>query len=108
MFGLIKKMFDILLTSIVSAPNHTKRMSLSNQKCMTQPSRINLHPKECSQKLCYYPFGFNLDRYAGSCNTLDDLCSRVCVSNETENLNLHVFNMIKRIKESKTNKTYIM
>ena len=44
MFGLIKKMFVILLTSIVSAPNHTKRMSLSNQKCMAQPSRINLHP----------------------------------------------------------------
>ena len=42
MFGLIKKMFVILLTSIVSAPNHAKRMSLSNQKCMTQPSRIIL------------------------------------------------------------------
>ena len=32
MFGLIKKIFIGLLTSIVSASNHT--VSLSNQECM--------------------------------------------------------------------------
>ena len=31
MFGLIKKMFIELLTSIVSASNHTKFVSLNNQ-----------------------------------------------------------------------------
>ena len=38
----------------------------------------------------------------GSFNILDDLSSRVCVTNETEDLNLHVFNMTTRINESKT------
>ena len=33
MFAIIKKMFIVLLTSIVSASNHTKCISLSNQKC---------------------------------------------------------------------------
>ena len=38
MFGIIKKMLTVLLTSIVNAPNHTKCMvstcnSLSNSKC---------------------------------------------------------------------------
>ena len=43
MFGLIKKMIIVLLTNtIVNASNHTKCVSLSNQKCMTQPSLINL------------------------------------------------------------------
>ena len=46
MFGLIKKIFIGLLTGIVSASNHTKCMSVSNQKCMIQPSLINLHPNE--------------------------------------------------------------
>ena len=38
MFELIKKMFIRLLSSIVNGPNHTKCMSLINQKCMTQPT----------------------------------------------------------------------
>ena len=33
MFGIIKKMFIVLLTSIVNAANHRKCISLSNQKC---------------------------------------------------------------------------
>ena len=32
MLGIIKKMFIVLLTSIVNASNHTKCVSLSNQK----------------------------------------------------------------------------
>ena len=79
-----------LLISIVSAFNHTKCMSLRNQKCITQSTLINLYPNEYSQKLRYYLFLVNLDRCAGSCNTLDDLTNNVCVPNETEDLNLHV------------------
>ena len=44
MFGIIKKIFVVLLTSIVSVYNHTKCVLLSNQKCMTQPTLVNLHP----------------------------------------------------------------
>ena len=35
MFGIIKKMFIVLLSNIVDGSNHTKCMPLSNQKCMT-------------------------------------------------------------------------
>ena len=59
MFGLIKKIFIGLLTDIVSASNHRKSVSLSNQKCMTQPTLINLHPNECSQEFHYYLFLLN-------------------------------------------------
>ena len=83
MFGLTKKMFIRLLTSIVSASNCTKTVSLNNEKCMTLPTRINLYPNQDSQELHYYPFAVNLDRYAGSCKTLDDLSSRLCAPDET-------------------------
>ena len=53
MFGSIKKMFVGLLTSIVSISNHAKCVLLSNEKCMTQPTLINLHPNEYSQELHY-------------------------------------------------------
>ena len=62
---------------------------------MTQPTLINLHTNEYSQELSYYPFVVNLDRCVGSCK------SRVFIPNETEDLNLHFFNMITRIKKSR-------
>ena len=36
MFGLIKKIFIVLLTGLVNGSNHTKCVSLSNQKFMIQ------------------------------------------------------------------------
>ena len=34
MFGIIKKMFIVLLSNIVNKNNHKKCLSLSNQKCI--------------------------------------------------------------------------
>ena len=55
MFGLTKKILVMLLTSLVSGSNNTKYVSLSNQKCMTQSTLLNLHPNEYGQELHYYP-----------------------------------------------------
>ena len=101
MFGLIKKIFMKLLINIVNASNHTKCISLSNQKSMTQPTLIDLYPNEYSQEFHYYPFSVKLDRCIGSCNTRYDLSDKVCIPNKAEDLNLTMFNMITRINESK-------
>ena len=74
---------------------------------MTQTTLINLHSNEYNQELRYYPFEVNLDRCVGSCDTLDDLSSEVCVLNETGDLNFCVFNMITWINESKTLAKYV-
>ena len=76
MFGLIKKIFIGLLTGVVDGSNHTKCISLSNQKCMIQPTLINLHPNEYSQEFHYYPFSVKLDRFVGSSNTPNDLSNK--------------------------------
>ena len=101
MFGLIKKIFIILLTRIFNASNHTKCVSLSNQKCITQPTLINLHPYEYSQVFHCCPFSVKLARCVGSFNTLKDLFDKVCVPNKTEDLNLRLFNIITEINVSK-------
>ena len=95
-------MFIGLLTSIVSISNHTKCVSLSNQKCKIQPTFINLQANEYGQEFHYYPFTVKLNKCVGSCNTLNNLSNKVCVSNKTEDLNLSTFNMIIGINESKT------
>ena len=102
MLGIIKKMFIVLLSSIINVSNHTKCVSLSNQKCMIQPTIVNLNPNEYSQEFHYYPFLVILYKYVGSCNTLNDLSNKICIPNKTEDLNLSVFNMITGINESKT------
>ena len=101
MFEIIRKMFMGLLISIVNASSHTTCVSLSNRKCMIQPTLINLHPNEQSHEVHYYPFAVKLDTCVGSCNTLNDLSNKVCVPNKTEDLNLSVFNMITRIHDQK-------
>ena len=94
-------MFILVLSRIVNACNHTKCVSLSNQKCEIQPTLINLYPNEYGQEFHYYPFAVKLDRCAGSCNTLNDLSNKVCVPNKTEDLYLSMFNIITGINESK-------
>ena len=86
-----------LLPSIVNVSNHTKCVSLSNQKYKSRPTLINLHPNEYIQGLHYYQFAVNLD----SCNTLNDLSNKVCVKYKKEDLNLYIFNIITGMNELK-------
>ena len=94
MLGLVKRIFVILLTSIVSVSNHARCVLLSNQ-----PTLINLHPREYSQEFCYYPVVVNIDRCVGSCNTFDDLSLEYVFQMKQKFLNLHVFDMITGIHE---------
>ena len=66
-------MYMGLLINIVNACNCTKCVSLSHQKCMIQPTLINLHPNDYSQEFHYYPIVVKLDRFVGDCNALNDL-----------------------------------
>ena len=61
-------------------------MSLSNQSTL-----INLHPNQYNKEIRYYTFAVNLDKCVENRSTLD---IRVCFAKLTEDLNLHVFNMI--------------
>ena len=79
MFWLIKQVFNRLLcfrkslSSIANTPDHTKYISLNYQRCMTQPTLINLHANEYIEGLRYYQFAVNLERCMGICNIPNDL-----------------------------------
>ena len=76
MFELIKKIFIGLVTGLVNGSNHTKRVSLSNQKCKIQPTLISLYPNEYSQEFHCYPFSVKSDRCVENVNTLNDLSKK--------------------------------
>ena len=72
MLGLITKIFIGLFIDLVNGTNHTNGVSLSNQKCMTQPDLVNLHLNEYRQEFHGHTFAVKLDKCVGSCNTLND------------------------------------
>ena len=96
-------MFIRLLTGLVNASNHKKCISLGNQKCEIQPTFINLHLMNTVTN--YTSIHLELDSCAGTCKTPNDLSSKVCVPNKTEDLNIQVFNMITGKNESKLTKS---
>ena len=61
---------------------------------------INLHPNEYNQELHYHPCAVKLDKCAGSFTFLITYLIREYV-NKTEDLNIHIFNMITGKNESK-------
>ena len=52
--------------------------------------------------LLYYQFMIRLVRCNGSCNTLDNSSTKICLPNKTKDVNAKVFNMISEINEAKT------
>ena len=77
MFWLIKKLFIALLSNIVNGSNHTNCISLNNQKCIIEPTLINLHFKKYSQEFYYHPFAGKLDKCVGNYDSLNGLSNKV-------------------------------
>ena len=107
MLGITKKIFIVLLSSIVNASNHAKCVSLSNQKCMIQPTLISLHPNEYSQEFHYYPFSVKLE------DTLEVVLLLMTylikyVFKIKQDLYLPIFNIITGINELKTLTKHIL
>ena len=100
-FRLITQVF-IAIATLVNVSDHTKRISVKHQLYMTRPTFIDLNIVEYNQRLCYYAFSVNTDRFKVSCNNLDNLSVRICVPNKTEVVKLNVFTRITKTNESKT------
>ena len=75
----------------------TKCVSLNNEPCMTWPTPIDLN----SVELNYYPFVISLNKCNGSCNIVNELYTKICVSSKTIDINVKIFNMIKKINNAK-------
>ena len=49
----------------------------------------------------FYPYNVLVNKCSGSCNTLDDSMSRVCVPNIIKNVNINVYNFLMRLNEAR-------
>ena len=101
MFSFIKQVFIVLLsfssslTRVAKVSDQTKCLSLNDEPCMVKPIFTGLNTVERK----YYSFMISLDKCNGSCNVLTP---KICVSKETKDLNVKVYNMITNKNEAKT------
>ena len=79
MFGSIEKLFIELLGACTTgsfvgslasnSKGHIKHVSLSNWPGQVKPTLVNINFNEP----LFYPFTVNVNKYGGSCNTIDNL-----------------------------------
>ena len=77
---------------------------MNNQECKIRPEIININTNEP----LFYPYSIKINRCKGSCNTISDLYTKICVPDQIKNTNVKVFNLMSRtikIRHIKWHKT---
>ena len=76
-----------------------KCVSVTNIPCQARPA-LDENLIKHSNKTLFYAFIASINKFGGSCNTIDDQYARVCVPNKMKNMNVKVFNLISRVDET--------
>ena len=74
-------------------------MSVANQKCMPRPKILDVN--EGIGEALFYPYKVLVNKCSGSCNTLDNPMSKICVPKIVENVNMQVYNFLMRLNETR-------
>ena len=90
MFEFIKKCFFTSATLICNFlnVNSLECFSANDQKCEVRSEIININTNEP----VYYPYSIKINKFKGSCNTINDPYDKICVPDKTKNTNFKVFN----------------
>ena len=88
----------ISLSSILKV-NTLECLSVINQKCMRRPKILDIN--EGGGEALFYPHNVLVNKCSGSCNTLDDPMAKMCVPNIIKDVNMKVYNILKRLNETR-------
>ena len=88
----------ISLFSILKV-NALECVSIVNQKCMPKPKILNVN--EGIGEALFYPYNVLVNKCSGSCDTLDNLMSKICVPKIIKNVNVKVYNFLMRLNETR-------
>ena len=88
----------IRLFSIIKAKAF-ECVSVFNQKCMPRPKILNVN--EGIGEALFYPYNLLVNKCSGSCDTLDNPMSKICVPKIIKNVNMQVYNFLMRLNETR-------
>ena len=86
-----------LINFNLSSVNSLEYVSMNNQECNIRTKIINLNTNE----LMFYPYSIKINRCTGSCITIDDPYTKICVPDQIKNTNVKVFNQMSRTYETR-------
>ena len=98
--GFLKKCFFIAITIFNHNTlniNFLECVSMNNQECKIRSEIINVKTNEPM----FYPYSITINKCKGSCNTINDPYTKLCVSNTIKNINVKVFNLMSRNNETR-------
>ena len=74
-------------------------VSVVNQKCMPRPKILNVN--EGIGEALFYPYNVLVNKCSGSCDTLDNPMSKICVPKIIKNVNMKVYDFLMRLNETR-------
>ena len=93
MSSILISLFSIIKTKALEC------VSVVNQKCM--PIRKILDVNEGIGEALFYPYSVLVNKCSGSCDTLDNPMSKICVPKIIKNVNMQVYNFLMRLNETR-------
>ena len=89
--SLLISLFSIIKTKALEC------VSVVNQKCMPRPKTLDVN-EGVGEALFLYNVLVN--KCSGSCNTLDNPMTKLCVPNVIKRVNMQVYNFLMRLNET--------
>ena len=91
--NLLISLFSVIKTKALEC------MSVANQKYMPRPKILDVN--EGIGLVLFYPYKVLVNKCSGSCNTLDNPMSKICVPKIIKNVNMQVYNFLMRLTETR-------
>ena len=93
LINLAISLFGIIKTKALEC------ISVINQKCMPRPKILDVN--EGIGEALFYPYNVLLNKCSGSCNTLDNPMSKICVPKIIKNVNMQFYKFLMRLNETR-------
>ena len=84
LINLFINLFNVLKVNTLEC------LSVINQKCMSRPKILD--GNEGVGEALFYLYNVLVNKYSGSCDTLDDPMAKMCVPNVIKSINMKVYN----------------
>ena len=90
---LAMSLFNIIKTKALEC------VSVVNQKCMPRPKILDVN--EGVGEALFYPYNVQVNKGSGSCNTLNNPMTKLCVPNVIKGVNMQVYNFLTMLNETR-------
>ena len=93
LIGLTISLFSIIKTRALEC------VSVVNQKCLRRPKILDVN--EGVGEALFYLYNVLVKKYSGSCDTINNPTTKLCVPNIFKRANMQVYNFLMRLNETR-------